>query len=96
MKKIGKFILGILLIFVCAGSVLVYMGYKEYQNALAVQSLNDKIEEIQRQENYVSLEQLPSVYLDAVVAVEDHDFYHHSGIDMEAIGRAILNNIKEM
>ena len=88
MKKIGKFILGILLIFVCAGSVLVYMGYKEYQNALAVQGLTDKIDEIQSQENYVSLEQLPPVYLDAVVAVEDHDFYHHSGIDMEAIGRA--------
>lgn len=96
MKKIGKFILGILLIFVCAGSVLVYMGYKEYQNALAVQGLTDKIDEIQSQENYVSLEQLPSVYLDAVVAVEDHDFYHHSGIDMEAIGRAVLTNIKEM
>lgn len=36
------------------------------------------------------------MYLDAVISVEDHRFYKHSGIDVIAIGRAIINDIKAM
>ena len=41
----------------------------------------------------MSLSTLPSTYLDAVVAVEDHRFYIHGGIDLIAIGRAAWNNL---
>ena len=36
------------------------------------------------------------MYLDAVISVEDHRFYKHSGIDVIAIGRALINDIKAM
>ena len=36
---------------------------------------------------------MPELYLDAVVAVEDHRFEEHFGIDLIAIGRAAWNNL---
>ena len=71
------------------------MGYNEYRSALAAQDLQEKIDEIQNQPNYTSFNDISPVYLDAVIAVEDHDFYHHKGVDIESIGRAVLTNLKE-
>ena len=39
---------------------------------------------------------LPDIYLKAVVSVEDHRFYSHNGIDIIAIGRALVNDIITM
>ncbi len=36
------------------------------------------------------------MYLNAVISVEDHRFYQHNGIDIIAIGRAIITDIKAM
>lgn len=36
------------------------------------------------------------MYINAVISVEDHRFYSHHGIDMIAIGRATINDIKAM
>ena len=95
MKKIGTLLLGLLIIISLALGVLTFMGYNEYRSALAAQDLQEKIDEIQNQPNYTSINDISPIYLDAVIAVEDHDFYHHKGIDIESIGRAVLTNLKE-
>ena len=95
MKKIGTLFLGLLIIISLALGVLTFMGYNEYRSALAAQDLQEKIDEIQNQPNYTSIDDISPVYLDAVIAVEDHDFYHHKGVDIESIGRAVLTNLKE-
>ncbi len=95
MKKIGTLFLGLLIIISLALGVLTFMGYNEYRSALAAQDLQEKIDEIQNQPNYTSINDISPIYLDAVIAVEDHDFYHHKGIDIESIGRAVLTNLKE-
>lgn len=43
---------------------------------------------------YVSLEKIPIYLRNAVVVAEDANFYHHFGIDLKAIGRAILADLK--
>ena len=95
MKKIGTLFLGLLIIISLALGVLTFMGYNEYRSALAAQDLQEKIDEIQNQPNYTSINDISPIYLDAVIAVEDHDFYHHKGIDIESIGRAVLTNLRE-
>ena len=49
---------------------------------------------MQADPSYTPLADLPEIYLDAVVAVEDHRFEQHCGVDIIAIARAAWNNIK--
>ena len=55
----------------------------------------DKIAEVKSDEDYVSIDEVPEYYRNAVIAVEDHRFESHNGIDIIGICRAIFTNIKE-
>lgn len=76
MRTLRKTILRLLLLAVAAavmaGCVLIGRGYQMYQAALTQQSLESKVEEIQSDLGYTELSELPEMYLNAVVAVEDH------------------------
>jgi penicillin-binding protein 1A len=41
----------------------------------------------------VTISQVPQVVIDAVVATEDHDFYHHHGVDPTSIARAAISDL---
>ena len=43
----------------------------------------------------VPLAEVPKVLLDAVIATEDKAFYEHEGIDVRAMGRALVANAKK-
>ena len=76
-----------------AGSLVAVRGYQMYRGALQTRSLEETIAAVQSAPGYTPIEQLPPLYLDAVVAVEDHRFEQHFGIDLIAIGRAAWNNL---
>ena len=42
----------------------------------------------------VSLEEIPEYLKEAVIAAEDANFYHHFGVDLKGIARAILADLK--
>ena len=67
-----------------------------YKVAIENVPLEEKIEEIKEKEGYTKISELPQIYIEAIISVEDHRFYKHSGIDVIAIGRAIINDIKAM
>ena len=99
MSKFFKIFISILIVLLLVSiigiGIVVYDGYSIYKNAISKISIDDKVKSIQSSENYVQLEDLPQIYLDAVVSVEDHRFYKHSGIDIIATCRAIFINIKK-
>lgn len=98
MKKIFKFLLHLFgIIFVVSTLIIgVYVkeGYDMYQTALAKKPIIEMLEEVQKKENYTRIEEVPEIYKEAVVAVEDHRFYLHKGVDFLSIARAILTNVK--
>lgn len=55
-----------------------------------------KLQQLREQEDYTKIDDMPQIYLKAVVSVEDHRFYKHFGIDVISIGRAFVNDIKKM
>ncbi len=93
MKKFLKLFRNILIILfvtvLCAAGVLVFQGYQLYREALEKAPLEVRVAEVRSQEDYTKFEDLPKTYRDAVVAVEDHRFYEHGGVDPVAIGRAV-------
>ena len=76
------------------GFALAGEGYGLYKNAVQEESLEETVAEIRRQDNFTSLEEMPETYVQAVVSVEDHRFYDRFGLDLIAIGRAVVNDIK--
>lgn len=96
MKIFKRIVLGITICIVVAGLVFVGNSYHVYKEALRQIPLAEKVEMIQSKENYTQIEEMPKIYIDAVVSVEDHRFYKHGGIDMIALGRAMVNDIRAM
>lgn len=72
----------------------IYTGYEMYENAIASLSVDGMANEVKAKDNYTSLEEMPEIYKEAVIAVEDPRFYSHSGIDILATARALINDIK--
>lgn len=94
--KLFKKILIILLIFlIVAFSIIFIIGYSYYANALKEKPLLSRIEEITSKEHYIPFNELPKIYLNAVVAVEDHRYYDHGAIDPIGIARAMYTNIRD-
>ena len=96
MKYLKKILLILLLIILSITALLVGKGYEMYREAIKETPLEEKVNEIKSRANYTELSEVPQTYINAVISVEDHRFYKHSGIDIIAIGRALINDIKAM
>lgn len=96
MKILKRIIFIVVLISMSIALPFVGNGYDMYKQAIEQISVEDKIAEIKDKENYTNFSELPQMYKNAVIAVEDHRFYKHNGIDIIAIGRSAFNDIKAM
>ena len=96
IKIIIKILFILLLILTSIALLYIGNGYNMYKTAIEEMSIEDKVKEIQSKENYTKISELPQMYINAVISVEDHRFYDHGGIDIIAIGRAAINDIKAM
>ena len=94
MKKFKKILLVLILIILSILAIYIGQGYKMYKNALDDKPLEAMVQEIRSQKSYTKISNIPDIYKDAVIAVEDHRYYDHKGIDIIAIGRALLNDIR--
>lgn len=79
-----------------AGFTVAREGYAMYRHAAEKQPLEQLVDEIRARDTYTAFDELPSTYVEAVISVEDHRFYRHSGIDMIAIARAVFNDLRAM
>lgn len=94
MKFIKKILFIIVLILAILVGICTYRGYKMYQIAIEKTPIEVMVRNIQNNEKFVVIEDIPKEYINAVVAVEDRRFYSHNGIDLISIGRAIITDIK--
>lgn len=98
MKKIGKFFLKIIMymlillfiVFTC----FLGASYIKKEKLYKEESISSKITKIEDRDTYVKLSSVSPNFLNAIVAIEDHRFYSHSGFDFISFTRALLVNIK--
>lgn len=96
-RAIKRFILFIVFLTLCititATTVIVGNGYITYHNAIKDEPLEIAMQNIRNQADYVPLSEVTPLYIDAVIAIEDHRFYKHHGIDARALLRAVKTNL---
>mgnify|MGYP001066152563 CR=1 FL=1 len=97
MKKcfrvLRSLLLLVMVVCVCSGLAVVGKGYEAYQEAVDEISLEDKVAAIRGKDSFTEYEELPQIYVQAVMAVEDKRFLRHMGVDPIAICRAVRNDI---
>ena len=96
MKKLFKCIFWVCILCLVVVSPFINSGYNMYKEALENIPIDEMVAEIQSKEYYIELEDVPQIYLDAVIAVEDRRFFTHTGVDIISIGRAIVTDIQTM
>lgn len=69
-------------------------GYNMYQDAVRETPIAEIVGTVRSRESYTTYDELPSIYIDAVISAEDKRFESHFGIDLLAISRAAWTNIK--
>lgn len=95
MKKlILKILLWIFIILFILCSIILGLGYLKYKEATDKISVIDRVQEIRESDNYTKLKDISDDYKNAVVAIEDHRFYDHKGIDVLSILRSTYVNFK--
>lgn len=95
MKKFIKiFLISTISIILTLGIYIFGRGYIFYKNTIKTMSLQDKVLQIQQADSFVSINDMPKEYKNAVIAVEDHRFEEHGAIDYIAITRALTSDLK--
>lgn len=100
MKKLFKLIknifVTIFLIALISIGYIIYDGYSLYKEVTDNLSIQDAISNLESDENYVTLENIPETYLKAVVSIEDKRFYEHGAIDLISTSRAMIVNLTNL
>lgn len=97
MKKFIKYtILAILILTLFIVGFIIFEGYSIYKDAIQKVSIQDKVASIQEDTNYLTYEEIPKDFRNAIIAIEDHRFKTHNGIDLIGTARAIVINLSEL
>ncbi len=96
MFKIFKIFFTVFLtLSLTAAAVFALWGYNMHR--LAVEKVPPaQMAKMLRGENFVTIDELPQFYIDAVICAEDKRFYSHCGVDPKAILRAVAHDLKVM
>ena len=92
MKILRRVVFILILLVMIFSSFLIKSGYDIYIQALKNMPLDKKVERIKEIDNYTKIDEVPQIYINAVISVEDHRFYTHNGIDLIAVVMAAPNS----
>ncbi len=95
MKTIKKIITLLFLLLLTITIIIGYNGYKMYKEAITEIPIDKKISEIKNKKNYTKLEETTETFKNAMLAVEDHRFYNHKGIDLISTTKALITNLRK-
>ncbi len=95
MKRfVFKLLFWIILLLFILFSIIAGLGYLKYKQAIDETSLIDRVKEVRANNNYTNLSDIADDYKNAVIAIEDHRFYNHNGVDFLSVMRSTYVNFK--
>lgn len=93
-KLLKKFFIFLIIVAICICAFITYKGYNLYKEVVSKESIAKKVEKIKEYDNYIAISDVPKTYKEATIAIEDHRFYSHHGIDVITTTRSLLENIQ--
>lgn len=97
MKLLFKLLRKIIsLVLIISAFVITYIcfdGYSLYIKKTENMPIETKVENIKLDENFLEFNEIPSDFCNAIIAIEDHNFYKHNGFDLVGIARSFVLNI---
>lgn len=96
MKIFKRILLFLLIVILVIVFYFGFNGYILYKEAMDESTLEERISSLQGENYFTPFSEMPSYYIDAVICIEDHRFYSHSGVDYIATIRALRNNLISM
>lgn len=94
LKFIRNFIIVVIVLALLVSAFFIFRGHSMYSSALSKMDLDTKIKSIEdNTKYYVHYEDIPKDFINAVIAVEDHRFLEHKGVDFVSLARAIFVNV---
>lgn len=103
MKKKTKALRTVFSIIAALAALCVaVVGYFAIKGAImwsaakAEKPLDALLSELRSADGFVTIDELPEFYINAVISVEDRKFKTHSGINLKSIVRALLYDIKTL
>ena len=72
MKMLKKVILVIIFFSISIALVVIGNGYDMYKSALKEVPLEEKVNSIREKANYAKIQEVPQMYINAVISVEDY------------------------
>lgn len=95
MKKfLFRLLLILFFIILVISSIACLIGFTYYSKALKEKPLLQRVDEVTSKTDYISFNELPKNYINAVISIEDKRYYEHGPVDFIAIARAFYKNIK--
>lgn len=86
----------VLVVLLLAGGYFGVKGYNMYKKAIEEKPISERISAIQEQDYFIKYDDLPSIYIDAVISAEDKRFESHFGIDPVSICRAVWTDLRSL
>lgn len=100
LKGFCKLILSLfsilLVILLLVGTWFGIKGYQMYRDAVEEVPISEKVASIRSAPGFTEYEDLPTLYVEAVISVEDKRFWSHHGVDYLAIARAAWNDVRSL
>ena len=100
LKGFCKLILSLfsilLVILLLVGTWFGIKGYQMYRDAVEEVPISEKVASIRSASGFTEYEDLPTLYVEAVISVEDKRFWSHHGVDYLAIARAAWNDVRSL
>lgn len=94
-KIIRKIVFFTLLIVSLVVGYISYDGYNLYKDSITKTPLSDMVEIIEQGDGYLTYDEIPTLFVNAIIAVEDHRFYEHNGFDIISFSRAMVKNVED-
>ena len=96
-KKIIRTIFSIIgIIAILCAAVIGYFAIKGavmWNDAKSGKPVEKTVAQLQTEDGFARVSELPQFYIDAVISVEDRKFRTHNGINLKSIARALLYDV---